>query len=73
MILQGAAQQERILRTQLATAVKSGDEASIDRISQDLATLHQRRIATESRTLAKIYGSRNSDQKTLMDRQLDRL
>jgi hypothetical protein len=52
--------------------VKSGDESSIDRISQSLANLQQQRTATESKALAKIYGSLNADQKTLMDRALSR-
>lgn len=72
VILKGAPQQERDLRSQLASAVKSGDEASIDRISQSLANLQQQRTATESKALAKIYISLNSDQKTLMDRALNR-
>jgi hypothetical protein len=72
VILKGAAQQERELRTQLATAVKSGDEAGIDRASQSLAALHQQRTSTESKAIAKIYGSLTADQKTLMDRELNR-
>jgi hypothetical protein len=72
VILKGGAQQERDLRNQLATAVKSGDEAGIERISQNLAALHQQRTSTEAKALSKIYGSLNSDQKTLMDRELGR-
>jgi hypothetical protein len=72
VILKGSTQQERDLRTQLASAVKSGSEANIDRVSQDLANLHQQRTATESKALAKIYGSLSSDQKTVMDRELNR-
>jgi len=72
VILKGAAQQERDLRTQLGAAVKTGDEAGIERISQNLAALHQQRTSTEAKALAKIYGSLTADQKTLMDRALNR-
>ncbi len=72
VMLQGTAEQERDLRTQLATAVKSGDEASIDRISQGLANLQQQRIAVQAKAMAKISGSLNADQKTQIDRQLGR-
>jgi len=72
VMLQGNAQQKRDLRTQLATAVKSGDEAGIDRISQGLASLHQQRIAVQAKAVAKIYSSLYADQKTQVDRQLNR-
>jgi hypothetical protein len=72
VILKGAGQQERDLRTQLSAAVKAGNEADIDRISQGLANLHQQRTATEAKAMAKIYGSLNADQKIVMDRQLNR-
>ena len=72
VILKGAAQQERDLRTQLSGAVRAGNEADIDRISRDLAGLHQQRTATEAKAMAKIYGSLSADQKTEMDRALSR-
>ena len=72
VILKGTDQRERDLRTQLATAVKGGDEAGIDRISQDLATIHQKRTAVQAKTMAKIYGSLTADQKALMERPLNR-
>src|SRR5215472_3650213 len=52
VILKGAAQQERDLRNQLATAVKSGDEAGIERASQNLAALQQQRTSTEAKALS---------------------
>ena len=72
VILKGAVQQEQTLRTQLTAAVKAGNEGNIDQISQQLATLHQQRTATESKALAKIYGSLSADQKIVMDRELNR-
>ena len=72
VMLQGTDQRERELRAQLATAVKGGDEAGIDRISQDLATVRQQRTAVQAKTMAKIYGSLNADQKALMERPLNR-
>src|SRR5579863_8065505 len=62
VMLKGTDQRERDLRTQLAAAVKGGDEAGIDRISQDLATIQQQRTAVQAKTMAKIYGSLNADQ-----------
>src|SRR5215472_4529910 len=52
VILKGAPQQERDLRNQLATAVKSGDEAGIERASQNLAALQQQRTSTEAKALS---------------------
>jgi Spy/CpxP family protein refolding chaperone len=72
VMLQGTDQREREVRGQLATAVKSGDEAGIDRISQDLAAIRQQRTAVQAKTMAKIYASLNADQKALMERPLNR-
>lgn len=72
VILNGARQQDRDLRTQLSTAIKTGDQAGIERVSQSLAQLHQQRTSTEAKALAKIYGSLSADQKTEMDRELNR-
>ena len=72
VMLRGMGQQERDLRTQLATAVKSGDEGGIDRASRDLANIHQQRLAVEAKAVAKIYGALNADQKSQMEREVNR-
>lgn len=62
----------RELRSQLATAVKAGDEGSIDRISQDIAALHQQETAIQAKTLSKIYNALNADQKARFEREMNR-
>lgn len=69
---QGMAQKEGTLRTQLAAAVKAGNESQIDSISQDLAQLHQQRTAVQAKALAKVYGSLTADQKATVDTELSR-
>jgi hypothetical protein len=72
VILKGVDQPERGLRTQLAAAVRSGNSANIDQISQQLSAIHQQRTATEAQVLSKIYASLNADQKAKIDPELDR-
>jgi hypothetical protein len=72
VILKGVAQQERDLRTQLSAAVRAGNSANIDQISQQLSAIHQQRTATEAKALSKIYASLNADQKAKIDPQLNR-
>ena len=60
------------LRNQLAAAVKAGDEGKIDQITQDMARLQQQRAAIQAKTMAKVYGALNADQKARMDATLDR-
>ncbi|HLH42738.1 MAG TPA: hypothetical protein VKV74_07125 [Bryobacteraceae bacterium] len=72
VILKGVAEQERGLRTQLAAAVRSGNSASIDQLSQQLSAIHQQRIATEAKALSKIYASLNADQKAKIDPEVNR-
>jgi hypothetical protein len=72
VILQGMNQKEAGLRTQLATAVRSGDNSKIDSLTQELSTLHQQRSATEAKAISKIYASLNSDQKAKIDPVVNR-
>ena len=72
VMLKGTDQRERDLRTQLATAVKAGDEASVDRLSQDLATIQQQRTAVQAKAMGKIYASLNADQKAQIEGELNR-
>lgn len=72
VILKGVDQQERDLRTQLTAAVRSGNSASIDQVSQQLSAIHQQRTATEAKALSKIYASLTADQKTKIDPELNR-
>jgi Spy/CpxP family protein refolding chaperone len=60
------------LRTQLGAAVKAGDEGKIDQVTADLARLQQQQMAIQAKTMAKVYGALDADQKARIDRSLDR-
>jgi Spy/CpxP family protein refolding chaperone len=60
------------LRTQLAAAVRAGDEGKIDQVTRDMAQINQQRAAISAKTIAKVYGSLNADQKAQVDRTLNR-
>jgi hypothetical protein len=72
VILQGMDQKEAGLRTQLATAVRSGDASKIDQLTQELSTIHQQRSATEAKGISKIYATLSSDQKANIDPAVNR-
>lgn len=69
---QGMQQKMSDLRTQLAAAVKSGNEPNIDRVSQDIAGLQQQQTSIHAKALAKIYGSLNTDQQARFERMMGR-
>jgi Spy/CpxP family protein refolding chaperone len=69
---QGAKEKMAALRTQLAAAVKTGDEGSIDKATQDIATLNQQESAVHAKTISKIYTSLRPDQKTKFEQQVNR-
>jgi Spy/CpxP family protein refolding chaperone len=60
---QGLHEKMGALHTSLTAAIKAGDEGQIDRISQDVANLHQQQIAIHAKTTAKIYSSLTADQR----------
>jgi hypothetical protein len=71
---QGMADRLRSLRTQLSTAVKAGDEASIDSVTQQIQTVQQQQTSIRAKSLATIYKSLNDGQRQkfepLMTREL---
>ncbi len=69
---QGMQQKMADLRTQLAAAVKAGNEANIDRISQDIAGIHQQQTAIHAKALSKIYASLNADQQPKFEQMMGR-
>jgi len=73
VILKGVGEQERALHTQLGAAVRSGNSASIDQISQQLSAIHQQRTSAQAKALSQIYASLNADQKAKIDPELNRL
>lgn len=60
------------LRTQLGTAIKGGDESSIDRISGEISNLNQQQTAAHAKAMMAVYGSLSADQKTKMEPMLNR-
>ena len=69
---QGVREKMTGLQTQLATAVKAGDEATIDRVSQDMASLRQQQTSIQAKTLSKLYTSLRADQRTKIEPQVNR-
>jgi hypothetical protein len=72
ILLQGQTAKGPDLRDQLAAAVRSGDEARIDQLTQDLSRLQQLQTSVQAKTFAKIYGALTADQKARFDPSLDR-
>jgi Spy/CpxP family protein refolding chaperone len=72
VLQQGMAQKEGAARTRLAAAVKAGNEAQIDSVSQEIAQLHQQRTAIHAKTVAKVYAALTADQKAKVDAELNR-
>jgi Spy/CpxP family protein refolding chaperone len=72
VVQRGMAQKEGDANTRLATAVRAGNEAQIDSISQELAQLHQQRTASRAKTIAKVYATLTPDQKTRIEGELNR-
>jgi len=61
--LQPTHQQMQNLQASLTDAIKAGDEAKIDKITQDIGNLHQQQTAIHAKTMAKIYAVLTPDQK----------
>jgi Spy/CpxP family protein refolding chaperone len=72
VLQKGIAEKNATLRSQLAAAVKAGNEAQIDTVTQEMAQVHQQQTAIRAKSLAKVYASLNADQKTQIDRMLNR-
>lgn len=69
----GLNQQMRALHTQMVTAVKSGDEGSIDSVTQQISTLRGQQDALHAKAMAKIYATLTADQKTKVGPNLEML
>jgi Spy/CpxP family protein refolding chaperone len=70
---QSSRQQVQTAQAALTAAIKSGDEAQIDKASADIATLHQQQTAARAKTMAKIYSTLTADQKTKVGPNLEML
>jgi Spy/CpxP family protein refolding chaperone len=71
---QGMREKETTLRTQLAAAVKTGSEGSIDSTATEIETLHQQRTSIRAKALAAVYSSLTPAQQVkfvpMMNREL---
>ncbi len=63
----GVVDQTRDLRNQLASAVRAGDQAMIDQISEAMGAILQEQISTQAKTVAKVYGVLTPEQKTKLE------
>lgn len=73
VVLKGNRQKMQDLHTALLAAVKAGNEDQIDKISQDIATVHQQETAVRAKSMAKIYGALTADQKAKAGQNLEML
>lgn len=69
----GLGQQMQTLHTQMVTAVKNGDEATIDKVTTEMSTLHQQEESARAKAMAKIYATLSADQKTKVGAHLEML
>ena len=70
---QGSHQKLQDLHTALNAAIKSGNEGEIDKLSQEMATLHQQQTAAHAKSVAKIYSTLTADQKAKVGENLQML
>jgi len=73
VLMQGNHQKLQDLHTALIAAIKAGNEDQIDKISQEMATLHQQQTAVRAKSMAKIYSTLTPDQKVKAGQNLEML
>jgi Spy/CpxP family protein refolding chaperone len=64
----GLREQASGLEDQLTAAIKAGDEAKIDSVSQDLSRLEGQITAIQSKAESRIYQTLTADQKAKLDK-----
>jgi hypothetical protein len=69
----GLNDQVHTLNTQLHAAIKSGAADQIDKITANLATLHQQQLASQAKAASKIYATLTDDQKTQLGDHIEML
>jgi len=67
----GLGQQMQGLHSQMVTAVKNGDESSIEKITAEMGTLHQQEQTAHAKAMSKIYASLTADQKSKVGANLE--
>jgi len=69
---QGMREKETTLRTNLAAAVKAGNESGIDSAATEIETLHQQQTSIRAKTLSTVYGSLTAAQKAKFEPMMNR-
>jgi len=69
----GMGQQMQTLHGQLVTAVKNGDESTIESVSVQISNLRQQQETQHAKAMAKIYATLTPDQKTKVGPNLEML
>ncbi len=69
----GLNQQMHTLHTQMITAVKNGDEGTIESVTQQISALRQQQDVLHAKAMAKIYATLSADQKTKVGPNLEML
>ncbi len=73
VIAKGSLEQAQALDASFTAAVKAGNEDQIERISQDIANLHQKQISLRGKTTAKIYAALSPTQQAMVGAKLELL
>ncbi len=73
VIGKGSREQMQALNTSLTAAVKAGNEDQIDKISQDIANLHQKQVSLRGKSMAKIYAALTPAQQAKVGPNLEML
>ena len=73
VVAKGSGEQMQALNTSMTAAIKAGSEDQIDRISQDMANLHQKEVSLHGKTMAKIYAALTPAQQTKVGPDLEML
>lgn len=66
-------QQLQTLHTQMVTAVKNGDESTIESVTIQMSTLRQQDDALHAKAMSKIYATLTPEQKTKVGANLEML
>ena len=73
VISKGSREQMQALNASLTAAIKAGNDDQIERISGDIAALHQKQTALHAHSLAKIYAALTPDQQAKVGPNLEML
>jgi Spy/CpxP family protein refolding chaperone len=73
VIAKGSREQMLALNQSLTAAIKAGNDDQIERISQEIATQHQKQTSLHAHSMAKIYAALTPDQQAKVGPNLEML